>query len=64
MRALLILFGLLATVMIQARNVDFDTCFYEKTLRIDYIHSGTGDTEFYALDELLKEPHWGGSKTN
>jgi hypothetical protein len=50
--------------MIQARNVDFDTCFYEKTLLIDYIHSGTGDTEFYALDELLEEPHWGGSKTN
>lgn len=42
----------------------FDSVFYNKTLRIDYIHGGTDSSEFYALDEMLEEPHWGGSYTN
>lgn len=44
-------------------QVDFDNYFYNKTLRLDYIHSGTADTDFYALDELIEEPFYGGSKT-
>jgi hypothetical protein len=33
-------------------------------MRIDYIHSGNAEEEHYKLDEILKEPHWGGSKVN
>ncbi|MCF8350339.1 MAG: IgA Peptidase M64 [Bacteroidales bacterium] len=42
----------------------FDRWFEDKTLRIDYQHSGTDSTEFYAVDELREEPYWGGSRTN
>ncbi|MGM0565846.1 MAG: M64 family metallopeptidase [Bacteroidota bacterium] len=47
-----------------AESPVFDSVFYNKTLRIDYIHGGTDSSEFYALDEMLEEPHWGGSYTN
>lgn len=64
MKIVFTLAAVLMVVAVQGQNDNFDTWFHDKTLRIDYIHSGTDDTEFYALDELLKEPYWGGSKTN
>jgi len=45
-------------------NAQFDKYFNDKTLRIDYFHSGNNETEFYTIDELIEEPFWGGSKTN
>lgn len=42
----------------------FDDFFLNKTLRIDYYHTGTNTTEFYSLDELIEEPFWGGSHKN
>ena len=53
-------FLLLTTVAI----AQYDRFFEETTLRVDYIHAGTDKTEFYALENLIKEPYWGGSKTN
>lgn len=47
-----------------AANAQFDKYFYNKTLRIDYMHAGTATTDVYALDEMMDEPFWGGSKTN
>lgn len=44
-------------------SAQFEKYFYNKTLRIDYIHAGTADTDVYALDELIEEPYWGGSET-
>lgn len=41
----------------------FDKYFENSTLRIDYYHFGTAETEQYALKELIKEPFWGGTKT-
>lgn len=32
-----------------------------KALRVDYFHSGNYQNEFYAIDELIEEPFWGGS---
>lgn len=60
MKSLLLLF--LAFITLNA-SAQFEKHFYNKTLRIDYIHAGTADTEVFALDELIEEPHWGGSKT-
>ena len=40
----------------------FNDWFLEKTLRIDYSHSGDSRSESYAIDELKSEPFWGGSK--
>jgi len=42
----------------------FDTYFLDKTLRLDYQHSGNSDEEFFYFDELIKEPFWAGSKVN
>lgn len=45
-------------------SAQFEKYFYNKTLRIDYMHTGNYNTDAYALDELIEEPYWGGSKVN
>ncbi len=42
----------------------FDEYFQNKTLRLDYFHTGDKENEFYSFDELIEEPYWGGSKIN
>lgn len=42
----------------------FEDFFLDKTLRIDYFHTGNFETEIFSLDELIEEPFWGGSKVN
>jgi hypothetical protein len=42
----------------------FDSLFYNKSLRIDYIHAGDQNSESFYLDEVKIEPYWGGSKVN
>jgi IgA peptidase M64/peptidase M64-like protein len=42
----------------------FDKFFHDKTLRLDYYHSGDNECEGYFFDELIEEPYWGGSKIN
>jgi hypothetical protein len=42
----------------------FNDFFEDKTLRLDYYHSGDKDHEFYSVDQLIMEPYWGGSKVN
>ena len=42
----------------------FDKYFQDKTMRMDYYHSGNDDEEIFSFDELLEESFWGGSKVN
>lgn len=42
----------------------FDKYFLDKTLRMDYYHSGNDSVSFFSFDELLEEPFWGGSTVN
>lgn len=42
----------------------YDDYFTRETLRMDYIHAGNHQTEFFYLDDLRKEPYWGGSMIN
>jgi hypothetical protein len=42
----------------------FDDYFENKTLRIDYYHTGNNLTDSYSMDEMIQEPFWGGSKVN
>ena len=58
----LVLFFLLFTSLISYSQ--FDEFFLDKTLRMDYYHSGNSDEEFFYFDELIEEPYWGGSKVN
>lgn len=54
---LLVAFGLTS-------SAQFEKYFYNKTLRIDYMHTGNATTDAYAIDELMDEPYWGGSKVS
>lgn len=45
-------------------QIKFENHFLEKTLRIDYFHTGNVENEYYSIDELIEEPFWGGSKIN
>lgn len=48
-----------------ARTTDFfNQYFYDKALRVDYVHAGNDTSDFYAIDELISEPFYAGSKTN
>jgi len=41
----------------------FDQWFVNKTLRIDYYHTGNSKQEMYSIDQVKSEPYWGGSHT-
>ena len=57
------IFALTAMAVLSARAQVFDKYFEDKTLRIDYIFSGTDTTQHIAVDELYREPHWYGKRT-
>lgn len=43
---------------------EFSRHFLPKTLRVDYYHTGCRGQEFFALDQLVEQPVWAGSRTN
>jgi hypothetical protein len=43
-------------------NIDFNKYFKDKTLRIDYFHSGTAKEEHFATDRIISDGIWSGSK--
>ena len=43
-------------------NVDFSTYFLDKTMRLDYFHSGTAKEEHFATDRIVSDGIWSGSK--
>ena len=42
----------------------FDNYFYDKTMRVDYFHTGTKGTEIISLDRVYEEGMWAGSLVN
>ncbi len=42
----------------------FDDWFLNKTLRIDYYHTGNNKLEIYSINQLKSEPFWGGSHSS
>jgi hypothetical protein len=52
-------------ILVSSFNVQasFDEWFTNRTLRIDYYHSGNSKTEVYSIDEVISEPFWGGTQT-
>ena len=61
MKKVLLFMLVLLSLSVQAQ---FGKYFYNKTLRMDYYHSGNDTSEFYTFDELIEEPYWGGSHIN
>lgn len=45
-------------------QTNFDDHFENKTLRLDYYHTGDSVNDSYSFDELIEEPYWGGSRVN
>ncbi|MFC2141046.1 peptidase M64 N-terminal domain-containing protein [Acidobacteriota bacterium] len=44
-------------------SIKFDDYFEDKTMRLDYFHSGNAKEEHFAVDRILSDGKWGGSKT-
>ncbi len=42
-------------------QINFDDYFIDKTLRIDYYHTGNNENDSYSIDELIEEPFYAGS---
>lgn len=57
---LLVLAGILAA---QA-EVDFDTYFIDRTMRVDYYHGGDATGEFITVDRIYEQGTWAGSLKN
>jgi len=49
-------------IAVNSGNVDFNSYFEEKTMRLDYFHTGNSKKEKFALDKVLSDGVWGGSK--
>jgi hypothetical protein len=45
-------------------NVSFDKYFIDKTMRLDYFHSGTATEEHFSKDRVVSDGVWSGSKNN
>jgi hypothetical protein len=43
-------------------NVIFERFFLDKTMRLDYFHSGTATEEHFATDRIVSDGIWSGSK--
>lgn len=60
-RAVFLLLIIIPVRLFAFTQPDFDTYFMDGTLRVDLYHTGAGDGEVYAIDEIIREPHWGGN---
>lgn len=49
-------------VAVNKGDVDFNAYFTEKTMRMDYFHTGNAKEEKFAVDKVLSDGAWGGSK--
>lgn len=60
-KALLLIICNCMFVLVYAK---FDDYFVDKTLRLDYYHTGNNKDELFSFDQLIEEPYWGGSHIN
>lgn len=44
-------------------DLEFGKYFSDKTMRLDYFHSGTASEEHFAVDRVLSDGAWSGSRT-
>jgi len=50
------------TQTVNKGNVDFTTYFTDKTMRLDYFHSGTATEEHFSKDRVISDGVWSGSR--
>ncbi len=61
---ILYLILLLISTQIFSQNINFQSYFINKTMRVDYIHTGDSVNEILSLKQIKQEPLWGGSHKN
>jgi hypothetical protein len=44
-------------------NIEFSKYFADKTMRLDYFHSGTSSEEHFSADRIVSDGIWSGSRT-
>ncbi len=49
-------------IAVNKGDVDFNTWFLDKTMRLDYYHTGNAKEEIFAIDKVLSDSIWPGSK--
>ncbi len=49
-------------VAVNNGDVSFDSYFADKTMRLDFFHTGNAGEEMFAVDKVLSDGPWGGSK--
>ena len=65
MRIILVSVFLLSFVQLFAQEASlYNRYFTEKTMRVDYFHTGTKGEEKISLDQVLDDGPWPGSRTN
>lgn len=55
--------GAVTSEVVNKGNQNFSTCFTDKTMRVDYFHSGTSGEEHFAVDRIVSDGIWSGSQT-
>lgn len=63
MKYLLLTLSILLSFL-NIKGQEFDSYFIDKTLRLDYIFSGSSTSQTVALDQLNQLPQWAGRKRN
>ena len=76
MNGLKLIVTLLIVILVMSVNIltasDFDSYFLDKTMRVDYFHTGIKDVEIISLDKVYEEPAvathdrklWAGNRLN
>jgi hypothetical protein len=65
-RILILFFTIIAFYCGNSQNVqylNFKSFFENKTMRLDYFHSGDATEEHFAVDRIINDGAWAGSKT-
>lgn len=55
---------ILSNVLPAQESVNFDDYFVDKTMRIDYFHSGGAQKEWITVDQVYQQGIWAGSRRN
>ena len=45
-------------------GIPFERFFLDKTMRVDYFHTGNATADIFSIDQIYEEPIWAGSKVN
>jgi hypothetical protein len=61
MKNVLLLFFMVPLVANAQLNARFDEYFTDRTMRIDYFHTGDAKSEVYSLDKIYRQGSWAGN---